>query len=331
LPVITVEDLMRTYKIAKRDKGFWNYLFSREYIIKRAVDGISFNIDKGEIVGYIGANGSGKSTTIKVLTGILVPTAGDVRVLGNIPHISRKENAAKIGAVFGQRTQLWWDLPVVDSFELLRRIYRIPVTVFNERLKKYIDSLEMGGFINSPVRQLSLGQRMKSDLVAALLHNPEILFLDEPTIGLDVTSKNQLRRFIKEMNQEYGVTIILTTHDMKDIEETCKRIILIDKGKKVLDSSLGKVLSKFSKVRRLIVDFEQQVKKEDIIDMDIPMTELREVQENKWEISFSRDVISANRLIEEISKQFSVKDITVEEQDIEDIVKDIYSGKIILE
>lgn len=331
MPVITVEDLMRTYKIAKRDKGFWNYLFSREYIIKRAVDGISFNIDKGEIVGYIGANGSGKSTTIKVLTGILVPTAGDVRVLGNIPHISRKENAAKIGAVFGQRTQLWWDLPVVDSFELLRRIYRIPVTVFNERLKKYIDSLEMGGFINSPVRQLSLGQRMKSDLVAALLHNPEILFLDEPTIGLDVTSKNQLRRFIKEMNQEYGVTIILTTHDMKDIEETCKRIILIDKGKKVLDSSLGKVLSKFSKVRRLIVDFEQQVKKEDIIDMDIPMTELREVQENKWEISFSRDVISANRLIEEISKQFSVKDITVEEQDIEDIVKDIYSGKIILE
>jgi ABC-2 type transport system ATP-binding protein len=330
MPIIEVNDLVRTYKIAKRDKGFLNYLFSREYTIKKAVDGISLNIDKGEMVGYIGANGSGKSTTIKVLTGILVPTAGEARVFGNIPYNSRKENAKKIGVVFGQRTQLWWDLPVKDSFELLRRIYRIPIPDYNQRLKKYTDILDINSFINFPVRQLSLGQRIRSDLVAAILHNPQILFLDEPTIGLDVTSKNHLRNFIKEMNYENGVTVILTTHDMKDIEQTCQRIVLIDNGKKVLDSSIEKVFDKFSKVRRLIVDFEQVITTENLTNVELPIIDVKKINEYKWELSFSRDVISASMLIEKLSRQFSVKDITVEEQDIEDIVRNIYSGEIVL-
>jgi ABC-2 type transport system ATP-binding protein len=208
------------------------------------VDGVSFDVSKGELVGYIGPNGAGKSTTIKVLTGILVPTSGSVLVKGNVPYLKRKENAASIGVVFGQRSQLWWDLPVMDSFELLRKIYKIPAAVYERNVALFTKLLELDKFVDTPVRQLSLGQKMRADLAASLLHDPEILFLDEPTVGLDIVAKKQIRDFIRDIREERGVTVILTTHDMKDIETICERIILINEGKIMLDMSVDDVRNK---------------------------------------------------------------------------------------
>src|SRR5687767_14394554 len=225
-------------------------LFFRRYRSLNAVDGVSFDIARGEIVGYIGANGAGKSTTIKMLTGILAPTSGEITVNGLVPGRQRYAHARQIGVVFGQRTQLWWDLAVMEAFRLLQKIYRVPEADFQRRLTRFIDVLDIGGQLRQPVRKLSLGQRMKCDLAASLLHAPPILFLDEPTIGLDVAVKERVRRFIREINAEEQVTIILTTHDLTDIEELCERLILIDAGRILYDGSREEIYARFGQQRR---------------------------------------------------------------------------------
>lgn len=242
MAIIEAKDLTKDFKVFKRREGVWGAfqdLFHREYSTLKAVNKINFAVQKGEMVGYIGANGAGKSTTIKMLTGILVPTSGYLQVNGFVPHKERQEYTRDIGVVFGQRSQLWWDIAVIESFQLLGRIYRVPKEEFNKRLDKFSDILDLGQLLHRPVRKLSLGQRMRCELAAALLHNPAILFLDEPTIGLDVLAKVKIRDFLKEINEEFETTVILTTHDLGDIEALCSRVAIIDKGKMLYDGALS--------------------------------------------------------------------------------------------
>ena len=261
--IIEVTGVKKFYKIAKREKGFFQTLktlFRREYEIKKAVNDISFSIKKGEIAGFIGPNGAGKSTTIKMLSGILYPDAGKVVVNGYIPWKQRKQYVKNIGVVFGQKSQLNWDLPLIESFELMKYIYRIPQKKYEENLEKFTKLLDMESFINQPVRQLSLGQRMRGDIVAALLHSPEIVFFDEPTIGLDVVAKEKIREFIKYMNQTEATTIIFTTHDMQDIEKVCERLIIIDLGKKIFDGSIEEIKQKYANSKSIEIPLEDGVK-----------------------------------------------------------------------
>ena len=254
-PIITVSGLTKVYRNFDRREGIGGAvldLFNRRYRDIRAVDSIDFTINRGEMVGYIGANGAGKSTTIKMLTGILTPTDGRIDVNGLTPQRDRYTHARQIGVVFGQRTQLWWDLAVVEAFNLLQKIYRIPMEDYRERLDRFVEVLDIGGQLHQPVRKLSLGQRMKCDLCASLLHNPPLLFLDEPTIGLDVAVKERIRRFIRFTNQEEQTTIILTTHDLTDIEELCPRIIIIDEGRVIYDGPTEEIKERFGRRRRVI-------------------------------------------------------------------------------
>jgi ABC-2 type transport system ATP-binding protein len=239
---IVVENLRKRFRIAVRRSGMLGALagvVAREHRNVDALDGVGFSIEEGELVGYIGPNGAGKSTTVKVLAGILVPDSGRCEVLGRVPWRERIEHVARIGVVFGQRTQLWWDLPVIESFELLREIYRVPQRDYTRRLDELVEAIRVGPVLDVPVRQLSLGQRMRCDLVAALLHAPPLLFLDEPTIGLDATSKLAVRDFIATLSRERGTTVLLTTHDMHDIEALCPRVIVIDRGKIFCDGPLS--------------------------------------------------------------------------------------------
>ena len=253
MAIIEVKELSKVFKIKKREPGFVGALkglFSNVYEEKKAVDNISFNIDEGEIVGYIGPNGAGKSTTIKILVGILTPTFGQVEVKGIIPYNNRQENARNIGVVFGQRTQLWWDIPVSETLDLLRHMYKVPLDVYKKNLELFTDILGIDKFIHTPVRQLSLGQRMRADICAALLHNPPIVYLDEPTIGLDVVVKENIRTFIKEINRQRKTTVLLTTHDVSDIEKLCSRVMVIDKGQIMYDGSLELLKENMKKMGR---------------------------------------------------------------------------------
>lgn len=250
--MIEIKEISKTFRIPIRSSGTRNVIksfFKREYRYVKAIDNINLSINEGEIVGYIGPNGAGKSTTIKVLSGILTPDTGVVRINGLDPIIDRKKNAAQIGVVFGQRTQLWWDLPVGDSFDLIKEIYNIPLHDYEERLVELVTLFDLSEVVKSPVRQLSLGQRVKCDIAASLLHNPKVLFLDEPTIGLDAISKKSVRALIKEINSKFNTTIILTTHDMQDISELASRVVLIGAGKVLYDGSISKIkgLIHFSK------------------------------------------------------------------------------------
>lgn len=248
MALIEARGLTKEFRIFHRREGVigaFRDLFRRNYRTLRAVDGIDFIVEKGEMVGYIGANGAGKSTTIKMLTGILVPTGGMVRVNGYIPYLDREVYTRGIGVVFGQRSQLWWDIAVIESFKLLRRIYNVSREDFNRRLKEFDDILELGSLLHLPVRKLSLGQRMRCDLTAALLHNPAILFLDEPTIGLDVLAKAKIRDFLKKINREFKTTVILTTHDLGDIEALCPRVAIIDKGKMLFDGAVDEIYTQW--------------------------------------------------------------------------------------
>lgn len=252
--MISVKEVSKDYKVKEEAVGFVNKILFPKYKKVTGVSKISFEIGEGELVGYIGMNGAGKSTTIKLLTGILTPTDGQIKVNGYIPNLERKELMKQIGVVFGQRNQLWWDLPVRDSFELLRDIYEIETTEYNKRMKKYVSVLNAESFIETPVRQLSLGQRMRANLIAVLLHNPKVLFLDEPTLGLDVSSRHDFLQLMKTLNQDKHITVFLTTHNIKDIEELCNRIIILNKGCIAYDGKLdglynesfGKYIIKFN-------------------------------------------------------------------------------------
>ncbi len=321
MAVIEVEGLVRDYKVAPRNFHPMKALFGRGYEIRRAVDGVSFRVDRGELVGYVGPNGAGKSTTIKILTGILVPTAGTVRVLGNVPHRQRVQNAARIGAVFGQRSQLWWDLRVRDSFELLRRIYRLPVPRYRARLEELTALLDLEPILGGLVRQVSLGQRMRAELAAALLHEPEVLFLDEPTIGLDIVAKDDMRRFIRRMRDERGLTVVLTTHDMRDIEEICDRIIMIDRGRIVFDLPAVSVRTRFGGLRTLKVEFECEPD-----PLEIPGVVATRAGDRRWSYSFDRSTLAVNDLIQRLSAHCPVRDLSVADPPLEDIMRGVYAA-----
>ncbi|RKU11362.1 sugar ABC transporter ATP-binding protein [Candidatus Poribacteria bacterium] len=322
MPIITVEHLSKHFKVYRRRTGFWGNLsstVSRKHDIIKAVDDVNFSLERGELVGYIGANGAGKSTTIKMLTGILVPTSGHIDVMGLTPYRQRKENTRRIGVVFGQRTQLWWDLPVIDSFELLKHIYEIPQNLYKQNLEFFSEMLQLQPFLSTPVRRLSLGQRMRCDLTAALLHNPEILYLDEPTIGLDVVAKEQVRQFLRQVNAERQVTVILTTHDLNDVEKVCQRLIIIDNGKIIYDGGIDDLKKRYGKTRMLIVDLAQAYS-----DIQLEGVDLTRRDGNRIWLAFDRDTISASEVIAQLTARYEIQDLTISEPEIEEIVRRIY-------
>ncbi len=322
MPIITVEHLSKHFKVYRRRTGFWGNLsstVSRKHDIIKAVDDVNFSLERGELVGYIGANGAGKSTTIKMLTGILVPTSGHIDVMGLTPYRHRKENTRRIGVVFGQRTQLWWDLPVIDSFELLKHIYEIPQNLYKENLEFFSEMLQLQPFLSTPVRRLSLGQRMRCDLTAALLHNPEILYLDEPTIGLDVVAKEQVRQFLRQVNAERQVTVILTTHDLNDVEQVCQRLIIIDSGKIIYDGGIDALKERYGKTRILIVDLARAYS-----DIQLEGVDLTRREGNRIWLAFNRDTISASEVIAQLTARYEIQDLTISEPEIEEIVRRIY-------
>ena len=323
---IEVQNISKDFKVNKRSAGIPGMIanmFVPKYEIKHAVKDLSFTIEKGEMVGFIGPNGAGKSSTIKMLSGILCPDSGSITVNGFVPYKQRKSYVGKIGVVFGQKSQLQWDLPVIDSFELLRAIYRIPEDKYKKNLERFTEMLDMKSFINQPVRQLSLGQRMRSDIVASLLHSPEIVFFDEPTIGVDIIGKETIRNFIRELNEQDKVTMIFTTHDMQDIEQTCKRIIIIDKGSLMYDGSLQNIRSKYGTARRLIAEFNEEVAVAPISDVVI-----NELGDRKKSFTFDNNVVDVNKLMHELFGNYSVRDITVTEPEIESIIQKMYNGEV---
>src|ERR1700682_4269273 len=262
MAIIATRELRKVFRAVKRHPGALGALrtlLSREYVDRVAVEGVSMSLEAGELVGYIGPNGAGKSTTIKMLTGILVPTSGEVVVAGLGPYRERERHARNIGVVFGQRSQLYWDLPLIESFELLRAIYNVPRARYKANMAHFTELLEMGEFLNTPVRQLSLGQRMRGDFAAAMLHDPEILYLDEPTIGLDVVAKHRVRDFLREMNRQEGATVLLTTHDMSDVEQLCSRVLIIDHGTLLYDGTLDAIRDRLGTERTLVVDLVADV------------------------------------------------------------------------
>lgn len=322
MSLIAVENLKKVFRVAERSSGLAGAikgLFYRRYRTITALDSISFSVEPGELVGYVGPNGAGKSTTVKILSGIMVPDSGQVTVLGRIPWKNRVEIVRNLGVVFGQRTQLWWDLPVIESFFLLKDIYRIPRRLFDTNIEQLVALLDIDELLNTPVRQLSLGQRMRCDLVAALLHNPQILFLDEPTIGLDATSKLAIRDFIKHINRVYRVTVILTTHDMDDIEALCKRVIVISQGNIFLDGTLEQLRTQVTTERRLIVDLEDQNERIDDPDAMVIKQEGHRV----W-LAFDPVKIPASQLIARITEKHIIRDLFVENPPIEEIVAKLY-------
>ncbi len=322
MSLIDVEHVSKVYTRAVRREGRFGALrtfLSRERQVIRAVDDVSFAVESGAMVGYLGPNGAGKSTTMKMLTGILVPSGGRIVVAGRVPHRDRVAHVRNIGVVFGQRTQLWWDLPTIESFELLRHIYRVPLERWRANLRAYADLLDLDSFMQTPVRQLSLGQRMRADLAAALLHDPAILFLDEPTIGLDVVAKERIREFLTHMNRERGVTVMLTTHDLADIERLCPRIVLIDHGRVIFDGALDDLRQRYGRSRTLVVDLRDEVE-----TIRVPNAELTRRDGPRAWLRFERDSTTAAALIAEVASRYAVRDISVEEPQIEAIVRDIY-------
>ncbi len=323
---IEVSNLSRNYRTVIKQKGFSGAiknLVKTEYKIIEAVKDINFSIEKGEAVGFIGPNGAGKSTTVKMLTGILLPNKGDIIVNDVVPYKQRKKHTANIGIVFGQRSQLWWDLPISDTFDLLRYVYRIEKKVFDENLERFNDMLGLHEFFNQPVRQLSLGQRMRADIAASLLHNPPCLFLDEPTIGLDIIAKEKIRQFIRQINKENKTTVLFTTHDMVDLEKTCDRMIIIDYGSVIYDGSIGHITKKFGKERSLIVDFNKKYS-----NISINGVSVSDDSDFKKNFTFKRDDIKISELITEITSNYDVADLTIREPDIDSIVRQIYENGV---
>lgn len=319
---IEVNDLCKEYRVAKTGKGIGGAiksLFHREYTVKEAVRHVNFSVEKGEIVGYIGPNGAGKSTTLKMLSGILIPTSGTVQVGGIVPYERRRENAKRIGVVYGQRSQLYWDLPVSDTFDLYESLYDIPHETFRKNCDLFTELLDMGGFLDQPVRQLSLGQKMKANIAVALLHDPAVLYLDEPTIGLDVVSKKVLRQAIKAINREKGTTVMLTTHDMDDIEAVCNRLIMINEGVKLFDGTLESFRNQYEREIVIRLEFEDSAP----VWRDIEGLSLSKREETALEVKLlDRNAVKAS--ITRLLDTFEPQNIFVREPDIEDIVEIAY-------
>ncbi|MGP3987513.1 ABC transporter ATP-binding protein [Streptomyces sp. 3N207] len=313
---IDVRDLTKTFTVRRRSG-----LLRRTATQVRAVDGISFTLRRGEMTGFIGPNGAGKSTTIKMLTGILTPTDGSLRVAGVDPWKERTTLVRRIGVVFGQRTTLWWDLPLRDSYGLVRRMYRIPRARFEENLERCVELLELGDLLDVPVRQLSLGQRMRGDITAALLHDPDVLYLDEPTIGLDVVSKARVRRFLLDLNSEQGTTVLLTTHDLSDIEQLCKRVVVIDHGRLMYDGPLAGLHEVGRGERTLVVDLERELPP---IEGVAGARTVRTEGPRQW-LAFPASA-SAAPLVSQLAAEYPLVDLSIREPDIEDVIARMYAG-----
>jgi len=327
MALIEVNNLSKVFQTFKRREGVWGSvkdLFSRKYEALTAVDAISFKVEEGELLGYIGPNGAGKSTSIKMLTGILKPTSGTISVMGYQPFRDRRRYTANIGVVFGQRTQLWWDIAVLESLKLLGKIYKVPAAEFKQRLETLTQILDLGNILHTPVRKISLGQRIRSDLAASLIYGPKILFLDEPTIGLDAVGKDSVRNFLKKINKEFRTTIIMTTHDLKEIEELCQRIMIIDKGKIIYDGALDRIKNLPGLPRRILIDFSSEA----------PLAQLSQkftsrvnfVPESARRVLGSYDprVISTPDLVKEMVGSYELADFTISEPEIEEVVMKIY-------
>ncbi|MDY6770604.1 MAG: ATP-binding cassette domain-containing protein [Candidatus Nanohaloarchaea archaeon] len=323
MALIEAHDINKTFRIYQQGDGIRGYLksfISRDYEEVHAVKDLDLEIEEGEMIGYLGPNGAGKSTTVKMLTGILEPTSGRIEVAGLDPHENRKRNAMNIGVVFGQKTQLWWDLPVKESFRLLKEIYQVDDDDYEERMAEFDDVLQLDEFMDKPVRKLSLGQRMRCELAAAFLHHPPIVYLDEPTIGLDVAVKERIREFIKKMNREEDTAVMLTTHDIDDIEDLCDRIVVLDAGNKIYDGQLDDLVDRFSS-RRLLLE----IGGERGIDLELDGIQEIEDTDDGIEITFDREVLSASRLMQAVLERYEVNDFHLKEPDIETVIKKIYN------
>lgn len=330
--MIEVKNLCKEFKLRKKYEGLggtFKSFFSNQYTIKQAVNDISFHINKGEMVGYIGLNGAGKSTTIKMLTGLMTPTSGECIINGIVPYKNRVEHTKNIGVVFGNRSQLWWDLPVSESFYVLKEIYKVPNDIFKKRLDFLCDVLDIKDFYLTPVRNLSLGQKMRADLIASLLHSPQVLFLDEPTIGLDILVKDKIRKALKDINAESQTTVMLTTHDLDDIEEICSKIILIDEGRIIFNGDLSELMDKYGKTRGISIDLQADV---DLNFDNVPNINPQHLNQKinfdgKITILFEKDYISLPILTSYLVNTYPVRDFTILEPKLEEIIKQIYRTK----
>jgi ABC-2 type transport system ATP-binding protein len=332
--LIHVHELSKHFRTFKRREGVWGSiqnLFVRDYRTVAAVDRVGFTIERGEMVGYIGPNGAGKSTTIKMLTGILVPTSGEIRINGYVPYRQRRQYVKTIGVVFGQRTQLWWDIAVIESFKLLRRIYDVSQRDFDARMEHFDAILNIRDYLHTPVRKLSLGERMRCDLAAALLHNPPLLFLDEPTIGLDVVAKDHIRHFLRAINREFRTTVLLTTHDLDDIEELCRRIMIIDHGKVLYDGHLAQLKQQLLRTKQIKFVLKDRTQADCLDAFSRDGLEVDQVDELTYRIRFDRVKVSTSDLIRKILDAVEVRDLLIEDEPIEEIIKRIYAGDAHLE
>lgn len=329
--LIKVNHVSKSFRIAKQKQGILNavkYMVKPNYILKNAVDDINFTIKEGEMVGFLGPNGSGKSTTVKMLSGILHPDQGSIEVGGFIPYRDRKKYVSQIGVVFGQKSQLAWDLPVIESFDLLKHIYRIDEKKYQDNLERFVSLLDMSDFLLQPVRQLSLGQRMRADIAAALLHSPKIVFFDEPTIGVDVVGKERIREFIVELNKTDRITMLFTTHDMQDIEKTCDKAIIIDHGAMIYDGTLASIKKRFGNTIQIEVTMEKHQEIKDIENVIIE--NISNQGDYKYRFSFEKAKVSLDWLMKEILATYSVKDFSMIEPGLESIIRKIYEGEVML-
>ncbi len=330
--IILVEQLSKSFRIPQKDPGIsgaLKALIQPRHTEKLAVDQISFRVDAGEMVGYIGVNGAGKSTTIKMLTGILVPSGGNVSVMGLDPHRQRVANARNIGVVFGQRSQLWWDLALIESLNLISKIYELDPARYQELLSLFSDTLGLDELFKVPIRNMSLGQKMRAELAAALIHEPKIVYLDEPTIGLDLIVKERIREFIKHQNRENGTTVILTTHDLGDIEELCERVIIIDNGRLIYDGPLSRIKEQFGKYRQITFETCEPAHNLNIPVGAVIATNGEGPDARKLVLRFDRNQISASQVATEIMNQVEVVDFSLAEPDLASIIKQIYNGALI--
>ena len=326
-PVIDIKNITKEFKVLNRREGLAGSikdLFSRDYKIVKAVDNITMSIEQGEIVGYLGPNGAGKSTTIKMMTGVLEPTSGEILVNGKLPYKNRSKNAQNIGVVFGQRSQLWWALPLVESFKLLKDIYQITDEQYDSMMKLYQSLVDIEPLLHKPVRQMSLGQRTLSDILAAFLHDPKIVFLDEPTIGLDVSMKAKIRTLIHAINKEKNTTVILTTHDMGDVDALCRRIVIIDKGRMLYDNDISHLKGFFGSYRTLKIRVDGDLKKEsEVIAKEFP--DLKVSADEEWiSILVDEEKISVMDVLTKLQKERRIRDMQLEEISTEDVIKKIY-------
>ncbi|MDD4113345.1 MAG: ATP-binding cassette domain-containing protein [Herbinix sp.] len=344
--IITLNDVTKEFKVLNRKEGLRGSikdLFSRDYNIVRAVCNISMEVSRGEIVGYLGPNGAGKSTTIKMMTGVLEPTSGEILVNGMVPYIKRTQNAQNIGVVFGQRSQLWWALPVIESFNILKDIYQVSDRNYSDMMELYTSLVDIEDILHKPVRQLSLGQRTLSDILAAFLHNPSTVFLDEPTIGLDVSMKGKIRKLVKALNKEKNTTVILTTHDMGDVDALCRRIVIIDKGSLLYDNDIENLKGFFGSYRtvkvRLGREAEELTKEnlkrlanelqQKLLDTHPEVNSLTAISNESWiDVLVHEDEIDIMKVVNSIQEHYKIYDLKLEEISTESVIRKIYEGEM---